>query len=264
MFERTKDTLALILASAGVCGACAGPDTGRPTYIKQYVDAHYSELGDSFLPPLTRTEFLKRLKSTRVLYIGDHHRDQELHHQIVDLVGWICARGLRPVIGMEALGSQDNKSLQEFLSGGIEFEALRRRVARRWPLSWLERDGVDHDFFRRLLQQARRRRLDAFPLEPTPRLPLAQRDALMATTIRRVLRLYPNRLIIVIVGHAHIMGDGHLRGRVGAESLAIGARCSPALMTHLADQLPIEPTSFLRSNRGVLFFPEIVATRLSD
>ncbi len=266
MLERRKDCLALVLtaATAGGCSSWVSPNAGRPAYIKQYVEAHYRELGSQFVAPLTRKDFAKQLKSSRVLYLGDHHRDQDLHFQIVELVGWICDQGLRPVIGMEAIGSQDNPSLQEFMSGGIEFEELRRRIARRWPLSWLERSGVDREFFRALLQQARYRRLDAFPLEPTPRLPLEKRDALMATTIKRVLRLYPDRLVIVIVGHAHIMGDGHLRGRVGAKSLAITARCSPALTRLLPAQLSIDPTSLLRTNRDVLFFPKIAATRLPD
>jgi len=248
MLERRKDCLALVLtaATAGGCSSWVSPNAGRPAYIKQYVEAHYRELGSQFVAPLTRKDFAKQLKSSRVLYLGDHHRDQDLHFQIVELVGWV------------------NPSLQEFMSGGIEFEELRHRIAQRWPLSWLERSGVDREFFRALLQQARYRRLDAFPLEPTPRLPLEKRDALMATTIKRVLRLYPDRLVIVIVGHAHIMGDGHLRGRVGAESLAITARCSPALTRLLPAQLSIDPTSLLRTNRDVLFFPKIAATRLPD
>ncbi len=257
-------SLALAVASSGGCSVSWDAPAPQQLCLKNYVDAHFQQLGTEFVDALPRTDFLTQLRRTRVLYLGDHHRDAHLHARILELLDWICAQGLRPVIGMEAIGSQDNPGLQEFVAGGIELEALRRRIAIRWPLSWLERDGVDRAFFLNLLRRTRRHELDAFPLEPTPRLGLDHRDGVIATNIRRALRLYPDRLILVIVGHAHILGDGHLLGRVGAPSMTIAARCSPVLTRAIAQHPPVGKNEFLRTDRGVLFFPPANIERISD
>lgn len=266
MRNRKCHSLSLALAAVSVSGCSLTwqtPDP-QPRYLKKYLDAHFEELGTEFVDALPRSDFLAKLRQTRVLYIGDHHRDAQLHARILELLDWICAQGLRPVVGMESIGSQDNPSLQEFLSGGIDFDELRGRVARRWPLSWLDRDGVDRTFFRELLRRTRKHRLDAFPLEPTPRLELDLRDGLIATNVQRALRLHPDRLVVVIVGHAHILGNGHLLGRVGVPSMTIAARCSPALTRALAKHPPVRGGEFLRTDRGVLFFPRPNAKRVSD
>ncbi len=262
---RKWNSLSLALAVAIPGGCSVSWDTPGPQelYLKNYVDAHFHALGTEFVDALSRTDFLTQLRRTRVLYLGDHHRDVQLHARMLELLDWICAQGLRPVIGMEAIGSQDNPSLQEFLVGGIQLDALRRRIVSRWPLSWLERQGVDRAFFRDLLRRTHRHKLDAFPLEPTPRFGLDHRDGVIATNIRRALRLYPDRLILVIVGHAHILGDGHLLGRVGAPSMTIAARCSPVLTRAIARHPPVGKHEFLRTDRGVLFFPPRSVERIS-
>ena len=89
------------------------------------------------------------------------------------------------------------------------------------------------------------------------------RDGIIATNIRRALRLYPDRVIVVFVGDAHILGDGHLLGRVGAPSLTIAARFSPVLARALADHPPAREDEFLRTDRGVLFFSPSSAERVS-
>jgi hypothetical protein len=243
-------------AAAGLTG-CIGwtrDPQGRPEYLASYIDTHYDDLGTRFVQPVSRTGFAARLEGARVLFLGDHHRDHQLHARILELIEWICESGHRPVMGVEAVGIQDDASLQEYLSGDIELQVLRRRIARRWPHSWLDNPEVDAPFFRDLLGLARAHRLPTFALEPTPRLALGERDAIIAQNIRRAVRLHPDRLIIVLVGHAHLFGQGHLYGRIGVESLAIAPRLSPLLGGQLAGQPAIPDSAFLCSDRGVLFF----------
>ena len=110
-------------------------------------------------------------------------------------------------------------------------------------------------FFQSLLSYAKEHELDAFPLEPAPRLALEHRDTVIANNIHRALRLYPDRLIIVVVGHAHLLGEGHLIGKVGEPCLSIAARLSPDLEKELAKHPSLKSADFLRSERDVLFFP---------
>ena len=205
--------------------------------------------------------FAKMLRDKRILFLGDHHRDSDLHRQMLELIDWACANGHRPVLGIEAVGIQDDANLQEYLAGGITLARLRARIARRWPLSWLESDDVDHSFFRQLLSRAKTKAMPVFCLEPTPRHTLTARDTIIASNIRRALRLHQDRLLIVIVGHAHLLGRGHLTGRVGVPSIAVGARLSPTLEALAESHPPIGAGEFLRTERGVLFFSSAVHRR---
>ncbi len=51
------------------------------------------------------------------------------------------------------------------------------------------------------------------------------------TLCRASCRAFPDRLIVVVVGHAHLLGKGRLVARVGLPSLAVGARMSQRLTT---------------------------------
>ena len=242
----------LFLASVGGCtlGWSAEPETEE---LENYIEDHMQALGQRFISPLTRSGFSARLRDARVLYLGDHHRDTEHHQQILELINWVCDQGYRPVLGIEAIGTEDNPDLQEYLNDDISLELLRTRVLVRWPDSWLDNATVDAGFFRSLLRLARERGLSAFPLEPAPRLGLHERDSVIAKQIRRALVLHRGELLIVVVGHAHLLGSGHLVGRVGAPSLVIGARFSEVLEREFRNHPVIGETEFLRTDRDVLF-----------
>ncbi len=239
-------------------GSCSlwPPRQAQPApYLASYIEAHYRDLGQEFVAPVSRKEFRKRLNHTRILFLGDHHRDPALHAKILALLSWITKQGKPAVLGIEAIGTQDDPGLQNYLAGKIRLDQLRRQIANRWPASWLDSPDVDHNFFQDLLRTARVNQLPVFALEPTPRLDLASRDVQIASNIRRALHLYPNRLIVIIVGHAHLLGQGRLVARVGAPSLAIGARLSATLREKAKKLRPIDTTAFLQTDQGILFFP---------
>ena len=176
----TKHTIRIgLLLSFGSC--TVGWQDARDEELEHYLQTHLDALGTGFVTPMSLDEFATRLKTTRVVYLGDHHMDVGLHRKMLELIEWLCDLGHRPVLGFEAVGIQDNPSLQEYLAGGIDLRTLRHRMASRWPSSWLEKHDVDRTFFRALLAQARAHELQGFALEPAPRLPLAKRDAVMAT-----------------------------------------------------------------------------------
>ena len=264
MTTRHTIRIGLLLAATSLSSCSVGWQDARDKQLERYLHTHLDALGTGFVKPMSLDEFATHLQTTRIVYLGDHHKDMGLHRKMLELIEWICDLGHRPVLGFEAVGIQDNPSLQEYLAGGIDLRTLRRRIASRWPSSWLEKDDVDRTFFRAVLAQARAHNLDGFALEPTPRRPLAERDAVMATNVRRAMRLYPDRLIIVIVGHAHLLGDGHLTGRVGGVHLTIAARFSPALEQAYLQHPPETREGFFRTDTGVLFFPRDLSGRISD
>ncbi len=241
-----------------VLGGCSGlppSQAERAAYLVSYIEAHYRDLGQEFVAPVSREEFRTRLNNTRILFLGDHHQDAALHTKILALLSWISKQGKPAVLGIEAIGTQDDQELQDYLAGKIRLSQLRRRIANRWPASWLDSQEVDHDFFQALLRTARHNQMPVFPLEPTPRLNLVSRDILIARNIRRALRLYPDHLIVIVVGHAHLLGQGRLLARIGAPALAIGARLSVTLTEKVKSQRPSDTTSFLQTDQGILFFP---------
>ena len=177
-------------------------EPNRPAYLQAYVNAHYRDLGTHFTTRLSLDRFQDEISKVQVLFLGDHHRDQRLHDKMVGLLNWLIQRGHQPVLGLEAIGFDDNADLQEFLAGGIGLTQLGSRIARRWPKSWLrDSSDVDSVYFRALLNLAKDKGLPVFPLEPTPRLSLANRDSVIARSIRDAARAYPDRLIVVVVGH---------------------------------------------------------------
>ena len=250
-----------LLFSAG-CRHTSGwqhePDPGEPRrsgYLQAYVEAHYQDLGTHFRARLSMEQFLQKLGNVRVLFLGDHHRDGRLHAKFVELLHQVIEAGHRPVLGLEAVGFGDNHDLQQYLEYEIELEELCRRTTTRWPGSWLGGDAdVDGGYFRELLRLARQHRVPVFPLEPTPRLPLGRRDRVIARSIRDAARAHPRNLIVVIVGHAHLLGKGRLVARVGLPNLAVGARMSRRLTRAYLDYPRAGKPCFLEATSGVLFF----------
>jgi Haem-binding uptake, Tiki superfamily, ChaN len=230
-------------------------EPNRPAYLQAYVNAHYRDLGTCFTTRLSMDRFEGEVSKARVLFLGDHHRDEQLHDKMIGLLNWLLDRGHQLALGLEAVGLGDNADLQDFLAGGIGLAELCSRITKRWPRSWLA-DGSDVDsvYYRALLNLAKSKSLPVFPLEPTPRLPLADRDSVIARSIRDASRAYPDRLIVVVVGHAHLLGKGRLVSRVNLVSLAVGARMSEPLTRAYLDYPRAQEPCFLKTTSGVLFF----------
>ncbi len=258
--------LALLAITISPLGGCRGNyvdwerrklpgEPSRPAYLQAYVNAHYRDLGTCFTARLSLQRFQDEARKVRVLFLGDHHRDELLHDKMVDLLRWLIEQDHQLVLGLEAIGFGDTADLQQFLAGAIDLAQLCSRIANRWPRSWLgDGSDVDSAYFRALLSLAKDRDLPVFPLEPTPRLPLAHRDSVIARSIRDAAQAHPDRLIVVVVGHAHLLGKGRLVARVGLPSLAIGARMSEELTRAYLDYPRAQEPCFLRTTSGILFF----------
>lgn len=230
-------------------------DEGTPEYLEAYKDAYFRDLGDRFVATWTERELLANLRSVRVLYLGDHHEDSTLHSHQLRLLDQIGRYGIQIALGLEAVGTQDRAAVDRFLAGGTT-DRLRREIRQRWPGSWLEQSQIDGAFYLSLLHRARQSDWPVFALEPAPRLPLSERDATIAANIREAARRHPGHLLVVVVGQAHLLGEGRLIDRVDLTHLAIGAGPSQQL-TESATAPRIAGT-FLRSTSGVFFFEAMV------
>ena len=249
--------LALVLVACKTDLAWQGSPNAPsgPAYLETYKESYFLGLGNHFSGSWSRAELLRALPETRVLYLGDHHEDHALHRRQLRLLQQMRDAGLRPALGLEAVGTQDQEAVDRFLEGG-NLDELRLGLRRRWSGSWLESRQIDGAFYGALLEQARADRWPVFALEPTPRLPLPERDRVIAANIRRANDHHPDRLLVVVVGQAHLLGEGKLMERVDLPHIAIGAEPSPQLARSPTGRRV--PDTFLRSSSGVLFFEGMV------
>ncbi len=226
---------------------------GQAGKLQDYKEEHYLSLGKTITGTVDWSGFLEEARSSRVLYLGDHHRNRELHAAYMDLLRGLLEAGIKPVLGLEAIATQDNELLQDYLSGAIDMRRLRQGIRRRWPGSWLDNKSLDTEFFQGLLLLAKEEELPVFPIEPAPRGELDARDVIIAENILRANEAYPESLIVVVVGHVHLLGPGHLRERVPLPSTMIGADMSVSL-EKARQEMGSQSDLFLRSESGVLFY----------
>ena len=248
-----------MLSFAALAGACApatfgwvgaGPDEAAG--LARYRAAFVAAAGTRFTGTLPRGAVLDAARRARVLWLGDHHPSEALHDLQRALVSDLLAAGARPVLCLEAIGTADERAVARFLAGESSLAELCRVVRDRWPESWLDDDQVDAAFYRDLLIMARDHGLPVRALEPTPRLPLAARDAVIAAAVRRTAAEFPDRLLIAVVGQAHLLGDGALSVRTGLPDLLVGGEPTPPLAT--AAVPPAAAGDFVRSDAGLLWF----------
>ena len=235
------------------------PDPSGAQYLRRYKEAFYQSLGDEFEEAWSEAELLHQIQSARVLFLGDHHTDSALHRRQLALLDTLRAAEIPLVFGLESIGEQDRPVLRQFLMGAIDMERLIAGIESRWPGSWLSSNQLDSGFYRSVMRRAREWQSPTFALEPVPRLPLNLRDPLIAENIRMASERHPDRLIVCIVGHAHLLGRGRLLERVGQPAIATGARLSRSLAERWSThRLDAPGAAVVISESGVAFFPELL------
>lgn len=240
----------LLLAAS----ACTGVDwQGRSNLrLREYQEAFAEDCGHFVDGGASLADFEALVRTRRALWLGDHHRDERLHAHHRELLQRLF-RARPCVLLLEAVGSEDQPALDDYLAGRIALERTTAIVAARWPDSWLSSPEVDAPHYRELLALARATRTPVHGLEPAPRLPLAERDVHMAARTRAVAAAHPHRLVVVVVGQAHLLGQGRVPERTGLPSVLVGAEAPNALATRLPWR---GPHDLARTERGLWFFLE--------
>jgi uncharacterized iron-regulated protein len=251
----TTRRLTTLLAS--FLAACAtnppAPSPAQEAY-QSYRESFQASAGTSFVANRSRDELVAALGAARVLWLGDHHASSRLHGLQFELLEQLRRRGLRMTFVLEAVGTQDGPSLQQYLAGESTIEELRTRMRKRWPGSWLDDTDLDPFFYRSLLAFGKQHQIPVAPLEPTPRGPLATRDEAMAKVVQAHAAAHPDRLVVVVVGQAHLLGQGDLVHRTNLPWLAIGGEPPVGLRS-----APFERKRYdlLQSDSGLFWFGEL-------
>jgi hypothetical protein len=256
MPSRIRATMAACLLSLAGCGQLGWDSDARVQNLLEYRAAFERALG-GWAGSLDGATFADRVHAARVLWLGDHHLDGVLHRTQRDLLQGLVRSGRRCVLCLEAIGSEDDRAVANYLVGRSDQAQLRAAIAKRWSDSWLDSPGVDADHYRAVLALAREAAMPVVGLEPTPRLPLHSRDPEITETVRRMADAFPDRLVVVMVGQTHLLGQGNLIARTALPCVAIGARPPEELGPAIAPPDAI----LLRTGSGLLFFRSLVPDR---
>lgn len=248
-----------VITAFALLGSCSPTQLvwhEEPATIDRYRAAFAAAAGDHFVATVPRADWLAMAAATRVLWLGDHHKSQRLHLLQRELLQQLQRAGRPLLLAVEAIGEQDEPWVDAYLAGRIDEWTLRERIRRRWPGSWLDDEALDAAHYRTLLAFAARHRLPVRAIEPTPRLPLAERDPRIAARVRSLAEANPDRLVVVIVGQTHLRGGGDVVAQCGLPALVLGGEATPALFT--APRPAHAASDLLCSDGGMWWFAAVL------
>ncbi|MFO1055322.1 MAG: ChaN family lipoprotein [Planctomycetota bacterium] len=263
MTSAVLQRLLIALTSSIALLSCRGTSLGwdgsesaraeHERHLDTYKREHQAALGSRIVAELSEPELLKRLDQERVLWLGDRHTDIALHGMQRDLLAELRRRGRHLVLALEAVGCEDDGEVARYLAGTIDQPELRLRIRGRWPESWLDSSDVDHSAYRALLADARTAGDPVFGIEPAPRLPLRERDAAIGARVRDLIATHPDRLVVVLVGQAHLGGEDHAVAHSGSRGILLVPDPGDTLQRSAAGRPRRPVAAFLQSDTGVLF-----------
>ncbi len=237
------------------CEATTFDWQGRsPSALSNYHAAYERDAGTRLDGSASWDDFVALAASRRALYLGDHHRDERLHALHRELLQRLAKRGVRMRLMLEAIGIEDQPHVDAFLAGRIGMEQLVATCRARWQDSWLAGGDVDAAHYRELLRLAKSLGIPASGIEPTPRLPLAQRDPRIAAQVRAEALADNRALVVVIVGQSHVLGAGRLADRIGLPCTIVGASPTPIMRI---DDARLRQ-DLVRTERSVWLFAELL------
>ena len=249
------------MAAFVMASACSPSRFGwheEPDTVDRYRAGFTAAVGSQLVESASLPDVLQRTRQVRVLWLGDHHRSQRLHHEQRNLLRALAGTGRRLLLVLEAIGEQDHAWLDAWLAGTVDMRSLRAGIRRRWPGSWLEDGELDAAYYRDLLAFAAQHDALVRGLEPAPRLPLTERDARIAARVRQLAETHTDRLVVVVLGQAHLLGQGDVIARCGMPNLALGGEPPAALAAAAVDR---SPTGLSRSASGLWWFDTLLAAR---
>lgn len=202
--------------------------------LASYKHSHYEALPESAIGSRGYQDVFSPGRKSRLILLGDQHSDVVLHRRLLHILQLAKSSQKKITLVCEFIGQQDEKLMDDFLAGRLSLVKLRKKIKQRWPQSWMDLDEFDSAFYIDLVLLARRESFSIRALEPTPRHPLLKRDRVMAATIARLFREQPDSLLVVLVGHTHLLGRGHLTERLERfRPLVIVPKPSPRLAKSL-------------------------------
>jgi hypothetical protein len=224
--------------------------------LAEYKRAHFRALGDEIGGHRSREAVIAMILANDLLWLGDRHDAATIHREQLALLRELHTRGRRLVLAIEAIGVHDEPEVERFLTGAIDLRRLRIALAAKPDGSWLDSAQLDSDFYRELLAFAKDAQVPVRALEAIPRPPLAQRDARMATRIREVRTEHADALLVVVVGHVHLLGDGHLLDAAKLGGVVLLPVVGPVMAGAIAAKRRGGVDEFVVTSDGVLVWPD--------
>ncbi|MEO0481475.1 MAG: ChaN family lipoprotein [Planctomycetota bacterium] len=243
----------LVLIGLPVLASCAAFERARdpsapegPDWLVEYRESSYRAQGTELGDATGTDELLTAARTTGMLLLGDLHQDVMLHALHRSLIARLNEQDTPVVLVLEALASQDDEHTTAYLNDELTIEELRERIASRWPRSWLEPSrSWDYLAWRSMLRTAKANEWPVYGLEEAPRRPLLERDELIAMNLRSLRSRHPDRLVVAILGQAHLAGEGTVGDRLADDAVRVLVRPSTALEEAASDEESEKPFSNL-------------------
>lgn len=230
-------------------------DGAPPIDLDAYLESFAAAAGTTLDERMSYETMLDRLRTTPLVWLGDHHRSERLHALHRELLLRLAGAGPPLAIVLEAVATQDEGAVETYLHGGRSMDELRAAILARWPESWLDGRDVDGPFYRDVLALARARGIPVFGLEPAPRAPIDRRDDAIAERVRTLASTLPHHRIVVVVGQAHLKGRGDLISRTGRGGIAFGGEPPAQLRAPASIRTA---GAFWHSDGGLWWFGELL------
>lgn len=126
---------------------------GDPTRSARRVNVAVDRLLDTTTDSqLDRAELVRRLATTRILFIGEEHTNLEFHRVQLEVIRALHESGRRVIIGLEMFPWQPSAALARWSRGELDEESFLTES--RWYETWSHAWGYYRDIF--LYAQAQR------------------------------------------------------------------------------------------------------------
>ena len=175
-----------------------------PAFVK-YRNDYLAALPLGAAQPLARSALDRRLKSARVVLLGDQH-DSPVAKRLALHVLTAMRAGGAVTLAIEFIQPKFQAVLDAYTAGRIDDAALRDQAYKpsSWSFAW--------PLYRELFVGARAAGVRVVAVEPGTHLSLSERDTGIASNVRAI----PGR-VLVFYGSFHLLGRDHLADKLGAD-----------------------------------------------
>ncbi len=180
--------------------------------VRRYYRSYAAILERSHPAPCQERDFLERAASARLVLVGDFHTLDQAQWQYLKVLKALRRQGALPALALEMVQAHHDKKLQEYLAGECPDEGSFLEKT-----GFFEHWGFDFAHYRPLLEWARSLGVPAHAINVEGGL--AARDRFMAERLAHLCGVYPDRVVVVLVGDLHL-APRHLPAQLAKRSFA--------------------------------------------
>ncbi|HKP97394.1 MAG TPA: ChaN family lipoprotein [Fibrobacteria bacterium] len=204
---------------------------GSNAFVAKYGREYHRYL-KSYQTLSNKTELLRRVLASDVVYHGDYHTLRHSQRAILAMLQELA--GKREIIlCLEMFHGKDQKWVNLYMSGGLEEKAFLNKIryARNWAYNW--------NPWRHILDFCRERNIPVLGINTQvedPERSLQARDVFSAQVIGQALIRHPGALVYVVDGDYHI-SPNHLPKEVDSRVSPLGVAPQRTIIYQNAENL---------------------------